>query len=301
MKSLASWVDSFVQHLDIERGLSVRYQLAVHAALQRFDQWWTGHPPAQEWTPGLFVAYAGELQGLAPGSRRLHLVIIRVFLRFLAREKLIAPGLWMQITLPKLGRCLPKTLPPSDIDRLLTPPSTNEPLALRDHAILEVFYASGLRVNEVATMPSESVDWQRGLLLITGKGQKTRVTPVGRRALAAMKRYAERARPRLSSARRDGHRSAEFFLSQLGRRLTTVRLWQIVRRHAALAGLEVPVHPHMLRHSFATHLLQGGADLRAIQEMLGHSNIGTTEIYTHLDVGHLQEAHRKAHPRNQRP
>ena len=167
------------------------------------------------------------------------------------------------------------------------------PLGLRDRAMLELLYASGLRISELAGAKLENLNLEEGVVRVTGKGNKTRLVPVGRKACAAIATYLEQERPRLVK-RRSG---SEVFLSNRGGRLTTVRIWQIVKAVARRSGLEANVYPHLLRHSFATHLLGNGADLRIIQEMLGHADISTTQVYTHVDQQRLKAVHHKFHPR----
>ena len=177
--------------------------------------------------------------------------------------------------------------------KLVAAPSGDTPLEIRDRALLELLYACGLRITEACTLRLENLDEEGGVVRVTGKGSKTRLVPVGRAALDALKSYLAAARPKLLSQRS----GAAIFLSVRGHPLTPARIWQLVRYYAKRAGIEAAVHPHQLRHSFATHLLAGGADLRIIQEMLGHASIATTQIYTQVDRSRLKSVHRKFHPR----
>jgi len=194
---------------------------------------------------------------------------------------------------PRRERRLPHALQVEDIERLLAQPAGAEPLALRDRALLEVAYGSGLRVSELVGLTRDRVDLRELSLTVSGKGDKERTVPFGRAARQALVEYLERGRaPLCARARHD-----RVFVNARGGPLSRMGFWKILRRHARAAGLEVRVHPHALRHSFATHLLEGGADLRVVQELLGHASVATTAIYTHLDRGYLREVHRSFHPR----
>jgi integrase/recombinase XerD len=188
---------------------------------------------------------------------------------------------------------LPETLNELQVEQLLESVNCKAALGLRDRAMLELLYASGLRISELAGAKLENLNLDEGVVRVTGKGNKTRLVPVGRKACVALANYLEQERPRLVK-RRTG---SEVFLSNRGARLTTVRIWQIVKAVARRSGLEVNIYPHLLRHSFATHLLSNGADLRIIQEMLGHADISTTQVYTHVDQQRLKAVHHKFHPR----
>jgi integrase/recombinase XerD len=198
-----------------------------------------------------------------------------------------------ELPAPRRERRLPHALPIDDIERLLAQPEGEAPLALRDRALLEVAYGSGLRVSELVGLTRDRVDLREQALTVAGKGDKERTVPFGRAARQALEVYLERARPRLCArARHD-----RVFANARGGPLSRMGFWKILRGHARAAALAVRVHPHALRHSFATHLLEGGADLRVVQELLGHASIATTSIYTHLDRGYLREVHRSFHPR----
>jgi integrase/recombinase XerD len=194
---------------------------------------------------------------------------------------------------PRLEKYLPDTLNEPSVVRLLESIDDAMPLARRDRAMLELLYASGLRVSELTGARLENLFLEEGAVRVTGKGSKTRIIPVGSAARATLTAYLEGERPGLVSR----HSGSEIFLSNRGRKLTTARVWQIVKERAKMAGIESNVYPHLLRHSFATHLLGNGADLRVIQELLGHADIATTQIYTHVDQKHLRDVHRRFHPR----
>ena len=197
------------------------------------------------------------------------------------------------LTLPRPEKHLPETLNPGDVRRLIESVGPGDPQGLRDRAMLELLYSSGLRVSELCNARLENLDLDSGFIRVTGKGNKTRMVPVGAPAIVAMNNYLESARPALVKPRT----GAEIFLSVRGKKLTPQRIWQLIKQYAARAGLDTNVFPHLLRHSFATHLLGGGADLRIIQELLGHADISTTQIYTHVEKSGLKAVLKKFHPR----
>jgi len=224
---------------------------------------------------------------------KMIVVALRHFLAHLKREGLIQNDLLPALDLPKLNQHLPATLSEAEVGQLLSVELPKTPLGLRDRAVLEVLYASGLRAAEIVGLRLENLLREERLLRVIGKGNKERLVPVGEKALAALDLWLARGRPELVKPKTGG----EIFIGDHGRRLTTARIWQIVQECARLAGVEKKIWPHLLRHSFATHLLSHGADLRAIQEMLGHASLATTQIYTHVDQARLKEVHRKFHPR----
>jgi integrase/recombinase XerD len=291
-------IDQFLLYLATERGLSTNYQLSTRRSLETFAEWLARQarilsPACVE--PGHFADYLAwrKRSGLAAASVKLEAVALRIFFRFLLARKILASNPAENLSIPRVEKYLPETLNASAIERLLESVSGADPLGLRDRAMLELLYASGLRISELCNVRLEGLDLEEGMIRVTGKGNKTRLVPVGSEARGAIERYLEFERPKLLSKRS----GAEIFLSVRGRKLTPQRVWQLVKRYAARAGLEANVYPHLLRHSFATHLLAGGADLRIIQEMLGHADISTTQIYTHVDSSHLKSVHKKFHPR----
>ncbi len=296
---LGAEVDEFIAFLALERGLSENYQLSNRASLEALAGWLDGKLRRADWaavTLDDLTGYLAErkLNGLAPASLKLVIVAVKVFFRWLAAGKKIPRDIAETLALPRLPRELPEHLNPEQIARLLESVDTAHPLGKRDKAMLELLYASGLRVGELVTAKLENLDLENGFIRVVGKGSKTRLVPVGGAALAAMRVYLENERPALVRPRT----GSEIFLNRHGKRLTTQRCWQILKERAALAGLDsVDVYPHLLRHSFATHLLSNGADLRVIQEMLGHADIATTQIYTHVDGARLRRVHKQFHPR----
>ena len=291
-------IDDFIRFLAVERGLSENYQLSTRRSLAEFAAWCEskkkiGH--LREITLPLISEYLAERKqnGLAASSIKLIVVALKIFFRFLLGKGWVERDPTKTMTLPRIERYLPETLNELQVEELLESINTKRPLGLRDRAILELLYASGLRISELAGAKLENLNLEEGIVRVTGKGNKTRLVPVGRKACEAISRYIEGERLRLVR-RRTG---SEIFLSARGGRLTTTRIWQIVKTCARRSGLEVNIYPHLLRHSFATHLLGNGADLRIIQEMLGHADISTTQVYTHVDQQRLKAVHHRFHPR----
>lgn len=289
-------LERFIVHLATERGLSVNYQLSNRQTLEALDSWLRetkGIAQVQEVTLEHLTDYlAGRKKGgLSNSSMRLGIIAIKLLFRWLTIRKFLARDPADGLLAPRLDASLPETLSPQDVEHLLVSIEPHSPLDFRDLAVLELLYASGLRISELANATLDQLSFEEGFIRVTGKGNKTRLVPVGRTALAALQAWLDKGRPEMVTRRTGSH----IILSIRGGKLTTQRLWQIVKTRAAVVGLEV--HPHLMRHSFATHLLGGGADLRVIQEMLGHANISTTQIYTHVDQRRLKEVHAKFHPR----
>jgi integrase/recombinase XerD len=292
-------VEGCLGYLAVEKSHAVNSQLINRLALEHFAAWMDQNHAGLE--PGLLMkehlrAYLREQRArrkLAPASMKVIVVALRHFFGYLKREGLIEHDLTAALELPKLDRLLPEMLNEEEVARLMAVPLPDTPIGLRDRAVLEVLYASGLRAGEMASLRLENYLRDDKLLRVIGKGNRERVVPVGEKAIAALDAWLTRGRPQWVKARTGG----EIFLGAHGRRLTTARLWQIVRETAKLAGIEKPIWPHLLRHSFATHLLSHGADLRAIQEMLGHASLATTQVYTHVDQARLKQIHRQFHPR----
>lgn len=289
-------IERFIVHLAAERGLSVNYQLSVRRSLESFAAWIGARHRVGDPAQVRLEHLSGWLQdrkrdGLANGSIRIAGIALKLFFRWLHGRGRVETDPGDALSVPGLDRALPHTLPVPAVSAILDSIEPSTVLDIRDLAILELLYASGLRISELADATLDQLALDEGFIRVTGKGGKTRVIPVGSRAREALTRWLESGRPKLVNRTTKSH----VFLSVRGGRLTTQRLWQIVRQRAAAAGLEA--HPHMLRHSFATHLLGGGADLRVIQEMLGHADIATTQIYTHVDRTRLRQVHRNFHPR----
>jgi integrase/recombinase XerD len=287
---------AYLGHLKVEAGMSPHTLAAYGRDLRRF----VAHARERGWT----LAGVGGEQVLdflaeerAAGARESTLArrlsSLRGFFRFAAGEGHLEADPCAELPTPRATRRLPRMLTSRQVDRLLAAPDAARPLGLRDRAVLELLYATGARVSEVADLRVDSVLDAFQVVRCEGKRDKHRLVPLGRRAQQALRLYLERERPALDAR---GPGSGHLFLSRNGRRLGRERLLRIVRKHALSAGLP-PISPHTLRHSFATHLLENGADLRAVQDMLGHADVATTEIYTHVDRKRLRSAHRQHHPR----
>jgi integrase/recombinase XerD len=290
-------IDRFLLFLATERGLSENYQLSTRRSLDEFAAWCsrrTISTPAAVKSSDLSAYFADrKAGGLAPASLKLIIIAVKIFFRFLHARQLIPQNPAELMALPRVTRYLPETLNQAEIDRLLKTDLTERPFPARDRAMVELLYGCGLRVSELTSARLENFDADERILRVTGKGSKTRVIPVGRMACAALADYLRFERPRLVRKAT----GSEIFLSRLGSRLTAQRVWQIVREIAELAGFERGIYPHLFRHTFATHLLTNGADLRVIQELLGHADISTTQIYTQVDQERLKSIHRRFHPR----
>jgi integrase/recombinase XerD len=295
-------IEQFILYLATERGLSENYQLSTRRSLEEFAEWLSSArqitAPAAVTLPVIteYLAHC-KRRGLSTSSIKLAVVAIKILFRFLVARHLLAADPAEYIPLPRAERYLPETLNELQVERLLESISTQQPLGLRDRAMVELLYASGLRISELANARLENLLIEDRIIRVTGKGNKTRLIPVGRKACVAIAEYLAKERPGMVKKRTGG----EIFLSVRGTKLTTVRIWQILKRIARHAGMDVNVYPHLLRHSFATHLLSNGADLRIIQELLGHADISTTQVYTHVDSRRLKAVHHRYHPRARLP
>jgi integrase/recombinase XerD len=289
-------IDQFILYLATERGLSKNYQLSTRRSLEEFAEWIrqkSGEPEEVRIEDLTSYLARRKSDGLAPASLKLIVVALKIFFRFLNARNVIAGDPAELLVLPRLTRYLPETLNELQIDRLLAVDLRTRAFPLRDRAMLELLYASGLRISELAGARLEHLNLEERFIRVVGKGNKTRIVPVGRHACNAINVYLTSERPALVGKRT----GSEIFLARHGRRLTTQRIWQIVKEIAETGGFEVNIYPHLLRHSFATHLLSNGADLRIIQELLGHADNSTTQVYTHVDQGRLKSIHRRFHPR----
>jgi len=239
-----------------------------------------------------FIYFLKDL-GLAPTTIRRQISAIRTYFKFLVGEGIAARDPSERVESPKRWRTLPAVLTVAEIDRLLAAPNTDEPRAIRDRALLEFAYATGVRVSELVALKLQDIMFEEGIARVFGKGAKERLIPVGRRALGAVSLYAREIRPTLDRGKGRGI----LFLNARGTPLSRVGAWGVIKATAKQAGLAKRVTRHTLRHTFATHLLEGGADLRAVQEMLGHANLATTQLYTHVDREYLRTVHKSYHPR----
>jgi integrase/recombinase XerD len=289
-----TWLDAFVAYAAGECHLSENTVAAYHRDLTRFFVWLAGRNVAKLTIRDL-ADYAGWLHAkeLAPASIARHIVSLKVFFRYLQLEGVMQENLAELLGSQKLWERVPKVLSPEQVDRLLVAPGAADPCWRRDRALLELLYATGCRASELANLRLCDMHLDDGFCSCTGKGDKERLVPLGRRAAEAVRAYLQQERPKLAAAR-EVH---WLLLSYRGRRLRRERIWELLKRYAARAGMPPEISPHTLRHSFATHMLAGGADMREVQEMLGHASIATTQIYTHVDPTRLKAVHKKFHPR----
>jgi integrase/recombinase XerD len=291
----------FLAYLEFERGLSRNTLEAYRSDLLQYGEWLgrTAHDPLAVGHPEL-SAFADELAAgheerppAAPATLQRKIACLRSFYRHLRREDVTQDDPAARLATPSRGRKLPEVLSYSEVQRLLAQPKGADSAAMRDRAILELMYASGLRASETISLEVGDVDLDHGIVRARGKGSKERLVPVGQKAVAAVRAYLRSGRPHLNHT----HEERKLFLNFRGGPLTRQGLYKIVLRHAKTAGLDGKMSPHTLRHSFATHLLSGGCDLRSVQEMLGHADLSTTQLYTPLSGDELKEVYFKAHPR----
>jgi len=296
--AFANDIEAFLSFMSLERGLAKNTIASYRRDLDQAAQFLARHD-ASDWRNVTNAQAAAWVHSLSAARYKVaslarKLSALRMLARFLVREKFRDDDFTALLTGPKPERKMPDTLSEDEVTRLMAASSGGEPRALRDRALLELFYSSGLRVSELAALMLQQIDLEQGFIRVFGKGSKERVVPVGGKACDALATYLASGRPHLVRS----HTGSQFFLNHRGRALSRVALWMIVKAHAKRAGITKNVKPHALRHSFATHLLTGGADLRAIQEMLGHASISTTQIYTAVEPRRLLDHHAKFHPRN---
>ena len=292
------WIEAFEDYLGLEAGCSphtVENYLRDVRRLVAYAASRNATKPASI-TPELLRDHIYQLKdlGLAATSIRRGISAVRTYFRFLIGEGHLGKDPSGQLETPKTWRKLPEVLAVSEIEALLAAPNPDEPLAWRDRALLEVAYATGVRVSELVGLGVKDIWFDDGLVRVFGKGSKERLVPIGRRAVGAAAVYAREVRPTLDKGKAQGR----LFLNARGQPLSRVGAWGIIKRCATRAGIQKTVSPHTLRHSFATHMLEGGADLRAVQEMLGHADLSTTQIYTHVDRDYLRTVHKMYHPRS---
>jgi integrase/recombinase XerD len=295
---LADDVKAFRHYLHAERGMATNTVLAYGRDLDRFTAWVAGGGLGDYLNPTVrdLTHYLSHLhdEQLAPPSIARHLVALKMFYRFLRLDERADPAAVELLSSPALWERIPQVLSPESVEKLLKSPEPGERFFLRDRALLETLYATGCRASEVVNLNLSDLYLDSRFCKCVGKGSKQRVVPLGQPAIAALKHYLEEQRPELVRAAPD---APWVFVSRGGKALTREMLWVLVKKYARRAGLSAKVSPHTLRHSFATHLLSGGADLRTVQELLGHANIRTTQHYTHVDRDRLKAIHRKFHPR----
>ena len=297
MPSLSDQIDLFLDYLAVECGLADNSIIAYQRDLRKFIAvlGTLGVDDFTRVTPDTVIRFMKieRDQGISANSIARYLVAVKMLFRFLFLEGMVDKDAVSMLESPRLWHRIPDVLGPQEVEALLAAPDVATVLGKRDRAILELLYATGARVSEVTNLELAGANLDYRFVRCIGKGNKERIIPLGAPAIEAIQTYLDQVRPKLAG---DQVR-AELFLSVRGRPLRRARVWTLVKRYAAKAGITKRVSPHTLRHSFATHLLSGGADLRAVQEMLGHASISTTQIYTHVDRKRLKSIHRKFHPR----
>lgn len=290
-------VQRFLDHIAVERGLANKTLEAYGRDLAQFSAYLQTRKVTdpKKIDEDCLIGFLERLQKLqmAQTSVARKMTAVRCFIKYLCGECEIERSPVDAIPAAKPAKRLPKALDVDDVARLLRAPDVSDDLGLRDRAMLETLYATGLRVSELVSLKTEDVNLKMGFVRCVGKGNKERVVPIGEIAANLIYAYADRVRSGLTH----GERSEYLFLSKLGKPMSRVMFWKIIKKYALTAGIQKEITPHTLRHSFATHLLERGADLRSLQEMLGHASIATTEIYTHVTRDHLREIYKEAHPR----
>jgi integrase/recombinase XerD len=290
-------IDDYLNFMAVEKGASQNTIEGYSRDLNRYAAFIGERKitDMQEIGSEELISYLAHLkiEGLAANSVNRALAALRGFYKYLLREKKLESTPVAHIGLARVWMHLPDVLNREEVNHLLMQPGRVTPAAIRDTAMLELMYATGIRVSELIGLTLNSINWQVGYLVVMGKGDKERIVPIGQAAYNELKGYVESARILILK----GRKSDFLFLNRMGKGLSRQGFWKIVRKYAVKANLQKKVHPHTFRHSFATHLIEGGADLRSVQIMLGHSDISTTQVYTHVTKERLKEVHRKYHPR----
>ena len=296
--SLEHWIRGFIHYLAVERRLSLHTQRVYERDVRA---WLQALPPGNNAEVAALLTRDNVVRflarsrasGLSPRSVARRMAGLRAFCRYLKQEEMLPVDPLLDLQTPRLPRRLPHFLSLDEVDRLLCQPRLETPRGCRDAAMLEVLYATGLRVSELVSLPMSALHLAEGWIKVKGKGGKERLIPLGEQAVACMRAYLGSAREELMR----GERSTQVFVNGRGEGLTRQACWKLLRSYARQAGIGKPMSPHTLRHSFATHLLEQGADLRSVQQMLGHSDISTTQIYTHVLEARLRSAYQRYHPR----
>ncbi len=294
---MESLIQEFIDYLGHEKGLATNTLESYSRDLKQYYGFLSGDTqiPLESASQSTIVAYLMFLrkQGKATATIARRLAALKAFYQFLVKENYVANDPTGELSSPKLERKLPKVLTVDEVERLLSQPDFSHPAGKRDKAMLELLYATGIRVSELVNLDVEDIDLQEGFIRCVGKGSKERVVPIGEMAVVALRSYLENARLRLIAEPKE----RAVFVNHHGRRLTRQGFWKIVKKYAQQAFIRKEITPHTLRHSFATHLLENGADIRAVQEMLGHADISTTQIYTHVTKDRLKDVYARSHPR----
>ena len=290
-------VETFLNYLSVERGLSFNTLVSYRGDLKEYEAFLSARSAGalSGVTRGDIVGFmsAQKARGISSNSIARRLAAIRMFYRFLVRERVLKDDPSGLVDTPKLWKKIPDTLSVGEVEALLAQPDLRRARGIRDRAILETLYATGMRVSEAVDLKTGSVNMDVGFLRCIGKGNKERVVPLGGKAVESIRLYLEKSRRKMLGKKQSDY----IFVSRLGRRLSRQSVWKMIKSYALKAGIKKEIKPHLLRHSFATHLLERGADLRSVQEMLGHSNISTTQIYTHINKDRLKSVHKMFHPR----
>ncbi len=290
-------IDQFIHFLAVEKGLSQNTLESYQRDMVGFTAYLQerGVTQIQDSTRAQIIGYLMTLQkkGRATATLSRNMASIRAFYQFLVRDKLIDKDPSIHLETPKIEKRLPKVLSIEEVERLLESPPVHHPAGLRDKAMLELLYATGIRVSELVHLNIGDVNLEMGFVKCMGKGSKERIIPLGSVAVEIVRQYINIGRPRLL---KEGSETA-LFLNHLGKKITRQGFWKIIKRYAQKANIRTEITPHTLRHSFATHLLENGADLRSVQEMLGHADISTTQIYTHVTRTRIKDIYAKTHPR----
>ncbi|MCF7987541.1 MAG: site-specific tyrosine recombinase XerD [Methylovulum sp.] len=287
-------IDQFLDAVWAEQGLSENTLSAYRSDLRIFAKWLADKPllTVENAQISAFLAYLYQ-KGMSNRSTARHLSCLRRFFGYLLRENQISRDPTALIDAPYIGRPLPKSLSEADVEKLLNAPEVSNALGFRDKTMLELLYATGLRVSELVSLKFENISFRQGVLRVTGKGGKDRLVPIGEEAMSWMEKYMEQTRKGILGERQCPY----LFVTHRAGGMTRQAFWHIIKRHARTAGIDKELSPHTLRHAFATHLLNHGADLRVVQLLLGHSDLSTTQIYTHVASARLKALHQQYHPR----
>ena len=290
-------IAEFINYLTVERGLSKNTIAAYGADLNKFAEYLESKGIADidkiKRQDIMNYLLSRKDRNISGNSISRGLVAIKMFYRFLIQERLARADVAGILESPQLIRPIPSVLLLSEVDKILAGPDLRDPVGIRDKAVIELMYATGMRVSEVVDLPIEGLNLDMGFVKCRGKGDKERIVPVGGKAKEALSRYIDKVRPAMAGKRQDRH----LFLSRLGKKISRQTFWKMIKKYTKTARIKKDITPHTLRHSFATHLLERGADLRVVQEMLGHADISTTQLYTHINKERLKSIHRQFHPR----
>ncbi len=294
---MREFIDSFLDYLSVERNLAKNTIFAYKRDLDSYMKYLESRHinTISKTTKNDITNFmlSQKDAGLNPSSISRRLAAIKVFYRFLVRERILSADPTSLMESPKLWKKIPQVLSLKEIEAMLAAVNTRNKQGIRDRAILEIMYATGMRVSEVAELKSEGVNLEIGFVRCLGKGSKERIIPLGTKAIEAIKKYLKDSRPILLGKKQ----SPYLFLNKFGNKISRQSIWKLIKKYARQAGVKTQIKPHILRHSFATHLLERGADLRSVQEMLGHSDISTTQVYTHINKDRLKSIHKTYHPR----